>query len=405
VRARRMSRRLPWALLVLTFALVPAAITLNSLNLDLALPEEREDFLPLVLALCVQALVYGTTGAVVALRRPANPIGWIFCGMGVCLALVSAAYGYADYGLYGGGNVPAAVYAGWLTSWLFILPVFVAPCFVLFLFPDGRPPSPRWRTVLWFFVALAGGAVLWSALEPGELVSYPGHENPLGLSGSVVEGLNAVGEAVLAPLGFVLALAAMVVRFRHSHGVERQQLKWVAYAAVVMAICFALSFLAGTALPTWASDALFLLGFAAFGGIGVAAGVAILRYRLYDIDVVINRTLVYGSVTALLAGAYLGLVLLFQLAFRPVTEGNGLAVALSTLAVAALFRPARTRVQALVDRRFYRRKYDAQRTLEGFASRLRDEVDLDALRAELTGVVGETMQPAHVSLWLREATR
>jgi hypothetical protein len=400
-----VSRRLPFALLGVTVALVPTAVVLNAINLDLALPEKREDFLPLVTALCVQGLVYGVTGFVVASRRPGNPIGWIFCGMGVALALVSAAYGYADYGLYGGGDLPAAVYAGWLTSWLFILPVFVAPCFVLFLFPDGRPPTPRWRPVLGFYVVLAAGAVTWSALEPGDLVSYPGHESPLGVASGAIDALNAVGEAVLAPLGFVLALAAVVVRFRRSHGVERQQLKWVAYAAAVMAICFALSFLAGTALPTWASDALFLLGFAAFGGIGVAAGLAVLRYRLYDIDVVINRTLVYGSVTALLAGAYFGLVLLLQLAFRPVTEGNGLAVALSTLAVAALFRPARNRVQALVDRRFYRQKYDAQRTLEGFASRLRDEVDLEALRAELTGVVGETMQPAHVSLWLREATR
>jgi hypothetical protein len=400
-----VSRRLPFALLAVTVALVPTAIVLNGINLDLALPEEREDFLPLVIALCVQALVYGATGSVVASRRPGNPIGWIFCGMGVALALVSAAYGYADYGLYGVGDLPAAVYAGWLTSWLFILPVFIAPIVVLFLFPDGRPPSPRWRPLLALLFAFAAGTLVWSALEPGALVSYPGHENPFGVEGPAVEALNAVGEAVIAPLAFVLALAAVVVRFRRSHGVERQQLKWVAYAAAVMAVCFALSFLAGTALPTWASDAIFVLGFAAFGGIGVAAGLAILRYRLYDIDVVINRTLVYASVTAVLAGTYLGLVLLFQLAFRPVTEGNGLAVALSTLAVAALFRPARTRVQELVDRRFYRRRYDAQRTLEGFAAHLRDEVDLDALRAELTGVVGETMQPAHVSLWVRTVPR
>jgi hypothetical protein len=214
-------------------------------------------------------------------------------------------------------------------------------------------------------------------------------------------------------------VGAVVVRLRRARGDERQQLKWFAYVAALMATGFAVAALSLAIaaaggwdednLPTW-------LG--AFGTVGwmtgllalvlalpVAIGVSVLKYRLYDIDVVINRTLVYGSVTALLAGAYLGLVLLFQLAFSPVTEGSGLAVALSTLAVAALFRPARNRVQRLVDRRFYRGKYDAQQTLEGFAARLREEVDLDALRGELTGVVAETMQPAHVSLWLREAER
>jgi hypothetical protein len=403
-----MSTRLAWGLWAATVALIPPAVVLGFITLDAPLPDEREDFLPLVLAMCAQGLVFATTGAAVASRRPQNPIGWIFCGMGVSLALCAAAYGYGDYGIYDGADVPLAEYAGWLTSWLFILPVFIAPSVTLFLFPTGRPPSSRWRPVFWILLVGAIGTVLWSALEPGNLVSYPDTANPLGVgggAGDVILVLNDFGEIVLAPAVFLIALASIVVRFRRSNGLERLQIKWVAYAAAVMAVSFAVSFVAGTTLPSWASDAFFLLGFAAFGGIGVAAGIAILRYRLYDIDVVINRTLVYGSVTALLAGAYLGLVLLFQLAFRPVTEGSGLAVALSTLAVAALFRPARNRVQALVDRRFFRQKYDAQRTLEGFASRLREEVDLDALRAELTGVVAETMQPAHVSLWLKGAGR
>jgi hypothetical protein len=403
-----MSRRLAWGLWVATVALIPVAVVLGVITVDAPLPQDREDFLPLVLAMCAQGFVFATTGAAVASRRPGNPIGWIFCGMGLSLALCAAAYGYGDYGIYEGADVPFAEYAGWLTSWLFILPVFIGPSVTLFLFPTGRAASPRWRRVFWILVVGAIGTVLWSALEPGNLVSYPDTTNPLGVGGTagdVVSALNDVGEIGLAPLSFLVALASMVVRFRRSAGLERQQIKWVAYAASVMAVSFALSFVAGTTLPTWASDALFLLGFAAFGGIGVAAGLAILRYRLYDIDVVINRTLVYSSVTALLAGAYLGLVLLFQLAFQPVTEGSGLAVALSTLAVAGLFRPARARMQALVDRRFFRQKYDAQRTLESFATRLREEVDLDALRAELTGVVAETMQPAHVSLWLKEAGR
>jgi hypothetical protein len=155
--------RLAWGLWAATVALVPAAVVLNVVTLDLTLPEGREEFLPLVLALCLQGLVFATTGAAVASRRPRNPIGWIFSGMGLCLALVATAYGYADYGLYGGPGIPYPEYAGWLTSWIFILPVFIAPSFTLLLFPDGRPPSPRWRSVLWVLAVGATGIVLCAA--------------------------------------------------------------------------------------------------------------------------------------------------------------------------------------------------------------------------------------------------
>jgi hypothetical protein len=240
------------------------------------------------------------------------------------------------------------------------------------------------------------------ALGPGELDdrNYPGVSNPAGIEGAdaALDALNTAGW-LLAILALALAVVSMIVRFRRSSGIERQQLKWIVYSGAVCASLFVIT-LPITVSP-W-DDVAFVIAFLSLIGVPVSTGVAVLRYRLYDVDVVINRTLVYGSVTALLAGSYLGLVLLFQLVFSSVTEGSGLAVALSTLAVAALFRPARNRVQALVDRRFYRHKYDAQQTLEGFAARLREEVDLDALRAELTAVVGDTMQPAHVSLWLRE---
>jgi len=400
--------RVAAAIWAATVALVPPAIALTVLTSDVPLPAGREDFWPIVAALLAEALIYGTVGAVVASRRPQNPIGWIFAAIGLALALVATAYGYADYGLYGGGDVPLPRLAGWVTSWLFVAPVFIAPCVFLFLFPDGRPPSPRWRPVMWVFAAVAVAALAGSALEPGELVSYPGIENPLGVGGTaghVVQAIDAFGEAAGAPTVFLLSLASIVVRYRRAGVSERLQIKWVAYAAAVMAVCFAISFVAGEIVPAWLSDALFILGFAAFGGIAVAAGIAILRYRLYEIDRVINRTLVYVALTALLAGTYLGLVLLFQLIFEPVTQGSDLAIAGSTLAVAALFRPARRWIQEAVDRRFYRRRYDAQRTLDAFSTRLREDVDLEALAADLRGVVRDTVQPAHVSLWLREGSR
>jgi hypothetical protein len=308
---------------------------------------------------------------------------------------------YTEYGLETEpGSLPASDLVLWFESWAWIPPFGTLTTFLLLLFPDGRLPSPRWRPVA---VLTAGGIVVASvaiALHP-EPLSESGVENPLGIGGAdtvlLVVGLVAGGAVVTGMIGGIVAL---VRRLRRSRGEERQQLKWFTYAAIVLVVVVLASINQETGVLLGVVQAIVVGPVLAF-----AVGVAILRYRLYDIDVVINRTLVYGSVTALLAAAYLGLVLLFQLAFSPLTEENSLAVALSTLAVAALFRPARNRVQTVVDRRFYRRRYDAQLTLEGFAARLREEVDLDALRGELTGVVAETMQPAHVSLWLREAGR
>jgi hypothetical protein len=277
--------------------------------------------------------------------------------------------------------------------------------FLLLLFPDGRLPAPRWRWVARVALIGVGLLELFFTLQPHSIDSAPGvhTHNPFG-----VQFLNAP-LIVAAAIGIILllvalcaSLAALVSRFRRSHGRERLQLKWFTYAAgLVTAYGIAGNFLPGGLL-------LGIVNGVIVGPLlALAVGVSMLRHQLYDIDVVINRTLVYGSLTAILAASYLGLVLLLQLALSTVTSGSSLAVAASTLGVAALFRPARARVQGVVDRRFYRRKYDAARTLEQFSARLREQVDLDALGGELSSVVLETMQPTHVSLWLRapEASR
>jgi hypothetical protein len=345
---------------------------------------------------------FAAVGALIAWLRPGNRIGWLFLAVAVLWATGTLATDYAVHVLSRGDDSSWAVAAGWYAEWFWLPAISLIGIFNLFLFPTGRLHSPRWRPVFLFAVFLVGAftilAALDSELEPAEDVRA---SNPVGVSGlgDVEEGvLGGILGSSLAGLALT-AMVSLVLRFRRSKGEERQQLKWFAYAGVLLVPgWFVLIFVEEAVGGTQDSGYAVLMSLPP-----IAAGIAVLRYRLYDIDVVINRTLVYGLVTALLAGSYLGLVLLLQLAFSPLTEGNGVAVALSTLAVAGLFRPARNRVQALVDRRFYRRRYDAQQTLEGFAASLRDEVDLDALRAELTGVVAETMQPAHVSLWLKEA--
>jgi hypothetical protein len=269
--------------------------------------------------------------------------------------------------------------------------------FLLHLFPDGRFMSRRWRGVGVASSVILVLVTVGSAFAPGILDGASSIDNPLGAGGGLGDaftGMRNLGNLLGVPT-FLAALVALVVRFRRSRGVERQQLKWITFSLVLIAGAGAVNAPGGaTTLP-------FFLMMIALAALPVAIGIAMLRYRLYDIDVVINRALVYAVLSATLVVTYLGTVLLLQLILSGVTKNSSLAVAASTLAVAALFRPARRRIQAIVDRRFYRRKYDAAQTLERFGARLRDEIDLDALGVELRGVVAETMQPAHVSLWLR----
>ncbi len=349
-------------------------------------------------------LSFATVGALIASRQPGNPIGWIFCLFGLVGLLVGAGEQYAFYALRTRpDSLPGGEAMAWLAGWAGGATLIALIAFVLLLFPNGRLLSPRWRPVVWVNLVALVFLFLW-AFAPGQINTVDfSVDNPFGIERAKA-ALVFVGNAgffmtVAATAGGV---AAVVVRFRRARGDERQQLKWFAFAGSL--VCGA--FLAGPVI--WSIPALgrlweviFLL---AVGSLPVATGIAILRYRLYDIDLLINRTLVYGLLTGVLGAGYFGGVILLQLLSRPLTGGSGLAVALTTLLVAALFQPARRRVQDAVDRRFNRRRYDAAKTIEAFSARLRQETDLDTLTEELLAVVRETMEPVHVSLWLRAPT-
>jgi hypothetical protein len=345
------------------------------------------------------SLAFATVGAVVATRVPENPIGWIFCLTGLMLAVAVCGAEYADQMLFIASDaLPGGRTAAWLQEVAFV-PTFGLLGLALLLFPNGRLPSRRWRPVVWLALAGMTLSFIGAALRPGPLTEpFTRVTNPAGIT-----GLRGLMDTALG-FGFVFGMASVALaalglpaRLRRSSGVEREQLKWLALAAAIAGLGLVADIALYIAAEIDVGGAAVLgLAFTLFP---VAAGAAILRYRLFDIDVVINRALVYGALTATLAGAYLGSVLLLQLVLSPSSD---LAIAGSTLAVAALFGPARARVQAAVDHRFYRRKYDAQVTLGAFAARLRDEVDLDHLSAELVSAAHHTLQPAHASLWLRQ---
>jgi hypothetical protein len=401
----RRGVRMAWSVFALTALLQVATISLALSIPESSLPpsERGEGFGPVFPFVY---LAFSTVGALVASRRPGNAIGWLFAAFGLVGVSVGFVGHWALHSLYTPDSpLPAGAEAAWLGAILgslLVLPLVL----VLLLFPDGRLAAAGWRSVAWLAGVGALSTAVGRALDPGRLDNLTSVRNPLGVEGAggVFGALSTIGVALTVGL-LVAAATSLALRLRRSRGRERQQLKWFATGAAVAAVLFGgvlattlSASLRDSAEVTAVTDVVVALAFVA---LPVSAGVAILRHRLYDIDVVINRTLVYGALTATLAGAYVATVLLLQVVLRPVTEESGLAVAGSTLAVAALFRPARRRIQGLVDRRFYRRKYDAARTIQDFSTRLRDEVDLVALNAELRGVVAETMQPAHVSLWLR----
>jgi hypothetical protein len=379
-----------WALTVL--AMVPA-LFLASLN-------EPSSSLQTTALISLVILAFSTVGALIGSRRPENPIGWLFCCGAFIWILGELALEYGVYALITApGALPAGAWVAWFGAWARGMGWFLLVMFLLLVFPNGRLLSPRWRPLLWGTVGfvLLFTLVSWLSSESVD-VRLTSVRNPLGLELEVVDLLGEAMYLVL-PLLIVPSGAAAVVRFRRSAGEERQQLKWFAYAVALMVIVFGswLSLAIARLVPsnalTWTVPLI---------GLPIAVGVAILRYRLYDIDLVINRTLVYGLLTALLVATYFGGVVSLQGAFRALTgQESQLAVVVSTLLIAALFGPLRRRVQGFIDRSFYRRKYDAAKTLSAFSSKLRNETDLDALNREVTSVVRETVQPVYVSLWLR----
>src|SRR5215204_3967281 len=403
----RMSRRtaawLAWSLCALSLALTALSFLLIALILSLDAPIFFYWLEPTVVA-----VGYSVIGAIIASRLPNHPIGWICCAIGFIAAVEHFSGEYAVYALVAR---PDSLTGGkamlWMSNWVWIF-MFGLIVFLLLLFPNGRLPSNRWRPFAWFSAAVTVVGAILAAIAPD---STPGPNseanalrslpNPFGIEG--LPNLQQPVQVLVLSVGLVAAASLVLVRLRNARGIERQQIKWLIYASAMLSGALILkdtvfSPLVGTPLGLWVG---YLL--VAVGGLGgpIAIGIAILRYRLYEIDTLINRALVYGSLTAMLVGLYLVGIVVLQRFFDLLTgQQSTLAVVASTLLIAALFNPLRRRIQRFIDRRFYRRKYDAGKTLEAFSAKLRDETDLEALNNELVGVVRETMQPAHVSLWL-----
>jgi hypothetical protein len=395
----RAAAWLVWSLCALSLALTAFSLLLLVLNLS----HPDVPIHPYWTVNTLLAMGFSPVGAVIVPRiSPHNPIGWLFCMVGLLWGVTHFSAQYAIYTLLAvPGSLPASKAAAWMMCWVWV-PASGLIVFLLLLCPDGQLPSRRWRLFAWFSLLLILVGVISQALAPGSVYYLGSIHNPLG-----VEGLPNVGElvqTVVFTLIFVSAGSLFVRRLRAS-GVERQQLKWFAYSSTLaisgVILTYTISDAIGALWLEWVGYVVLVVGFI---GIPISMGIAILRYRLYEIDLLINRTLVYGSLTAILTALYFGAIVLLQRLFVALTgEKSTLAVVASTLLIAALFSPLRRRIQSFIDRRFYRSKYDARKTLDAFSAKLRDETNLDALSDDLVGVVRETMQPAHVSLWLRSS--
>src|SRR5215216_2016365 len=382
----RTASQLAWGLCELSLALTALSLLLLILNLSHPNTHLYEPWLDNTLT----AVFYPTVGALVASRRPENPVGWLLCLYGVAISISYFCAEYAIYALLAEPNsLPAGEAMAWIVSW--ILPIISGlTVFYILLFPTGRLPSRRWRWLGWLTVAFVVVGVILAAFSSGALLGILGPiRNPLGIEGFS----NAYYKAILfimTPLLTAAATLAVFMRLRRAIGVERQQIKWFAYAAVATVSAGILAYIIPRVVetPLWFERVGFALDVAFIPAIPIAIGIAILRYRLYDIDRIINRTLVYGSLTLMLALVYFGGVTATQVVFTALTgqeEQPQLTIVVSTLVIAALFTPLRRRIQSFIDRRFYRRKYDARKTLEAFSAQLRDETDLNALSEDLVG--------------------
>jgi uncharacterized membrane protein SirB2 len=406
----RVAAWLAWSVWALCVALTASGLWL--LNLNLTYP--GVDVFDYWVEDAVLAVVCSTVGAAIASRRSTNPIGWIFCAIGLIAGVDQLCAQYAtlallaEPGMFPGGEVLA-----WVRSWIWVphIGLFLA---LGLLFPNGKLPSSRWRPVAWISALLVLTGAVVMAFSPGPIDGLEAIRNPLKVEPFGIVEPKSTDNLVDALL-FVLVLVvtgSLFARMRRARGAERQQIKWFAYAATVAGstgiVYYVVSEVTGTSVVSWAS---FVPLIVALAGLPIAVGIAIHKYHLYDIDHIINRTLVYGSLTALLASAYVGSVALLHgivsvilhVPFRALTgQDSSMAIVVaSTLLMATLFNPLRRRIQGFIDRRFYRRKYDARKTLEAFSATLKDETDLEALNDELVGVVRETMQPAHVGFWVR----
>jgi hypothetical protein len=408
----RAAAWMAWSLACLTLAMSAASVALLVLAQSVHVPSSwntaSNSGIADDLLFSVSILAFPVVGALIASRRPRNPVGWICLAVGLLWTLITLIEDYSVYGLAAPGSVPFPVGIFALTAWMWVPAVGLLGTYLLLLFPDGRLPNRKWRPLAW----LCGAEmVLFSIVvffTPGPLPGLGGARNPFGL-----EGLPWVAAAwyILLPLLPVCMLASalsLVLRYRHAGGEVRQQIKWIAFAASFFGLAYLGFVVRALVLPEVAPGLWQFTIILSIAGVPAAIGFAVLRYRLYDIDVVINRALVYGSLTVTLALLYFGGVTIAQAVFRFLTgqqEQPQLAVVVSTLAIAALFNPLRRRLQSFIDRRFYRNKYDARKTLEAFSARLREETDLERLGEHLTGAVGEAMQPAYISLWLRPTAK
>lgn len=390
------ARHVRWVLLAVTVVLLVVAILLPA-----SLPQERGQGWPFFLLLTAQALTFSTVGLVLVGAQPGNAVSWLFAIVGVVVALYLVTERYQYFALVvHDGELPLGRAAAWVQTWMYVPALGVVTTLLPLLFPNGRLVSRRWRPALALAIIASIGVLLSDALAPG-VMSQSTVVNPVGISPDVFRWLSTVSGVVYV-LAAVVGFASLVRRWQLAPHAERQQLKWFAYFALLIptfAITNALVNLLGVEEP-YRTLITLVAGAGAFLGLPVGVAVSILRHQLYDIDLVIKRTVVYAALTATLVTAYLASVLLLRVALSPLTGRSDLAVAGSTLAVAALFRPMRARFQRIVDRRFFRPRYDAQLTLEEFAVRLRDELDVDAMSGDLRAMVHRTMRPSHVSLWL-----
>jgi hypothetical protein len=423
--SRRTAAWLAGSVLAVCVVLITLALVLDFMTEELPLEVGGFRYDPGFAVLTgVLSLAYPAVGALIASRLPTNPIGWIFCGLGLIYVTRRFTTAYADHAFLETLALPWGEFAAWFSTWIgFAGPTLAV--FLMLLFPGGRLPSGRWRIVVWVTVLGAAMSALGFAFMPSSLLTHSDVANPFAIVGVIYGklttyqffGVSRLLGMTLLSTSILAALFSVILRLHHARGDDRQQIKWFLFAAVPLTFLGSLDEL-NTIVADFTTDFMFRPVYILYSWglvvlvvyvevlalllVPVCTYIAILRYNLYDVDVVINRTLVYGSLTVMLVALYLVGIVVLQRVFVVLTgQRSTLAVVASTLLIAALFTPLRRRIQSFIDRRFYRRKYDARKTLEAFSAQLRDETDLNALSEDLVGVVRETMQPAHVSLWLR----